>query len=943
MLPLNPYTVGNPIKEQGGFFGRQDVFKKVMDVLRQPSSNGIVLYGQRRIGKTTVLLQLHRQFAMDARFTPIYFDLQDKASLSLGEVLFQLAQHIAAATDLLVPNPEEFDQEGDYFRQTFLPHAAENAKGDGLVLLFDEFDVLDSTASGRAGLDFFPYLRVWMADVKGVQFVFVIGRRPEDLSTDTLAAFKTVQAARVSLLEKQDTESVIRQSERENTLSWTDEAVERIWDWTHGHPYLVQLMCSVIWDNSYEDSPNDPPQAGQKDVDGAIKESLQRGAHAFRWIWDGLPPAERVVTAAMAEASEVVIPQDEMVEILRSSGVRLIVRELELAPETLVEWEVLEQVDGGYRFMVPLLRRWVEKNRPLSRVKDELDRLDPIAEYHYKLGQSYYQRGQYHQQQDQLEKAKSQLGEAEIQLRKALRINPNHLKSRLLLGRILLEGGRIVEAVEVYEAAYQYDPRSTSAKLIQALLALTEDQDEDDQLLTYERILEIDPSQAIALEGTRIIWIQRAEQALQADRLKEALQYYQKAGDEEGIEHVQQLQIKQELAEYAQAAAQFEKEENWSGAIEIYETLLESMPEEQEWQDRLEYAEGQAWLKQRYNEALGALETGDNQLAQRLLADVINRQPNYQDAPRYLLMATMGVDVLGLQKKLASEKKGRQAAEKRFNENKAKVDALEVKLKEVEAASKARQEELSALRELIEPEEELSEGEFEADDDIPSELPTEDVPHEVDTEWVWWIGAILAVGAFIVACYYFVRYFDGGAIEAGLAVLTVFLVISLIGMLDEFEIGCWVGIAGVVIGLIYGGVVYWITRELWFGSWLAIAAGAIAGVLAFGLVLGATYGVERITNSFLNRRYWRTLNRSKDRFIEAIGGRGFEKSPRSDALYYNVEMPEVRFRIENNRIRFQKRSKNKKKWKTWESYNIFNEIDLALKVIGHPDQYFKSD
>ncbi|MGD9094209.1 MAG: ATP-binding protein, partial [Anaerolineales bacterium] len=371
MLPLNPYTVGNPIKEQGGFFGRQDVFKKVMDVLRQPSSNGIVLYGQRRIGKTTVLLQLHRQFAKDARFTPVYFDLQDKASLSLGEVLYQLAQHIAAATDLPLPNPEEFDEKGDYFRQTFLPHAAEKAKGDGLVLLFDEFDVLDSTASGRAGLDFFPYLRAWMADVKGVQFVFVIGRRPEDLSTDTLAAFKTVQAARVSLLEKPDTESIIRQSERENTLTWTGEAVEHIWDWTHGHPYLVQLMCSVIWDSAYEDSPSDAPQAGKKDIDGAIKESLQRGAHAFRWIWDGLPPAERVVTAAMAESDEEVISQDEMVKILRSSGVRLIVRELELAPETLVEWEVLEQVDGGYRFMVPLLRRWVEKNRPLSRVKDE--------------------------------------------------------------------------------------------------------------------------------------------------------------------------------------------------------------------------------------------------------------------------------------------------------------------------------------------------------------------------------------------------------------------------------------------------------------------------------------------------------------------------------------------------------------------------------------------
>ena len=61
MRAVNPYIVGNPIKEQSGFFGRQDIFREVMQILRQPGSNAIVLYGQRRIGKTSVLLQLEKQ------------------------------------------------------------------------------------------------------------------------------------------------------------------------------------------------------------------------------------------------------------------------------------------------------------------------------------------------------------------------------------------------------------------------------------------------------------------------------------------------------------------------------------------------------------------------------------------------------------------------------------------------------------------------------------------------------------------------------------------------------------------------------------------------------------------------------------------------------------------------------------------------------------------
>ena len=77
--PVNPYVAGPPVQGGRGFFGRQDTLDWIVRGLRNPVTNSLVLFGQRRIGKTTLLLQLERTLPTDA-FLPIYFDLQDQAA-----------------------------------------------------------------------------------------------------------------------------------------------------------------------------------------------------------------------------------------------------------------------------------------------------------------------------------------------------------------------------------------------------------------------------------------------------------------------------------------------------------------------------------------------------------------------------------------------------------------------------------------------------------------------------------------------------------------------------------------------------------------------------------------------------------------------------------------------------------------------------------------------
>jgi AAA+ ATPase superfamily predicted ATPase len=96
-FPPNPYVIGVPLTGDAGFYGRSETFAAVEDALYAEHQNVIVLFGQRRIGKTSLLHQIARRVRNDNRLVPVYFDLQGKERLALVEVLRLLARYVARA------------------------------------------------------------------------------------------------------------------------------------------------------------------------------------------------------------------------------------------------------------------------------------------------------------------------------------------------------------------------------------------------------------------------------------------------------------------------------------------------------------------------------------------------------------------------------------------------------------------------------------------------------------------------------------------------------------------------------------------------------------------------------------------------------------------------------------------------------------------------------
>jgi tetratricopeptide (TPR) repeat protein len=576
----NPYIAGSSVGGTPAFIGRNDILRDVQQVLRHSKENAILLYGQRRIGKTSVLQELEAKLPQEGAYHPIFFDLLGKAHQSLEEVLHELADTISEALGKGKANLGNDPK--TKFRHVWLPNLLNQLDTKSLVLLFDEFDVLDDSASSKqTSNDFFHYLRELLttSNSKRLYFVFVIGRNIDDMNNIALAFFKGIRTKRVSLLEHDDTVKLIRLSVENKSLQWSKEVIEQVWELTNGHPYLTQCLCSHVWENLYDDEPNDPPIVTSKNIEAVIPKTLESSLSALEWLWGGLPPAERIVISALAGAgAKAVISAEQLKELLYKSGVQVVLSELETAPKLLQEWDLIEPVqkehpENGYRLRVELLRRWIAEKKPLTQVQRELDRIEPVAEGYYQEGKTSY--------------SNNKLTEALESLRLAIKKNPNHVGANQLLADILRVQGHLIEAHKILEWLYKYQPGAAYDRLIQILLDLAAQKGkqhkwitalpqpvsvlltlfsfsffpsstdvEDEQIKLYEQVLELEHNHRKAKSEWKEIWQRRGDNAHKKGNLSDALKAYHNAGlDNEVAKIIEEIKTQVQLPKWYQRLA----------------------------------------------------------------------------------------------------------------------------------------------------------------------------------------------------------------------------------------------------------------------------------------------------------------------------------------------------------------------------------------------------
>ena len=461
-LQRNPYIVGSAISDSHCFFGREKVFQFVEDNLNK-GEKAILLHGQRRIGKSSVLLQIPNFIASD-KFVFIPFDLQNKGQLRLSNVLHLLAEVIVDnlkldLDDEKLPSEADLATAPSSFSQNFLPEIYRLLGEKNLVLMLDEFDTLNSEDPISSVQTFFPYLQSLLSQHEKLFIIPVIGRKPDDLPK-LLSLFRRAPTQKIGLLSRSDTEKLIIEPAKES-LVYDPDSIEAIFQLSKGHPYFTQLLCYAVFVQARTEGNK---QITAENVEGVVDEAIEIGEGGLAWFRDGLPIPERVIFAAVAEAQKRAdLKGDRVLEkpltILKEYGV-VLTESLIQAEKQLVDWDFLDfakdsENDYRYEVKVELVRRWLVKQHPLKREIWQLEQLEPAAQRIY---------------QSAIDLQGYKLFKNAIALyEEALSINPNHFNVLFKLAEIYLEMGARSKALELYKRAYKVDSYRTKEGYIQSL------------------------------------------------------------------------------------------------------------------------------------------------------------------------------------------------------------------------------------------------------------------------------------------------------------------------------------------------------------------------------------------------------------------------------------------------------------------------------------------
>ncbi|MCP4359079.1 MAG: SUMF1/EgtB/PvdO family nonheme iron enzyme [Chloroflexi bacterium] len=495
----NPYIVGTPIPSPALFYGRAPILSFVRDTLNPPQQRVVVLYGMRRIGKTSVLYELQRRLSDE--FHSVYFDLMGQAGRPLPHALYEIANHIADSLD--EDPPARFT---DLFQFRDYLETACNKSPDGkpILLLLDEFDDLSDQEINKdaAAFTLFDYLRDLLNVDLPVAFVFVVGRRLTELPQNFQSILKQAPYRKISYLSEKDTHILITKPVAEY-LTFTDTAVDTITNLTSGHPYFTQLICFELFRRGMnrEDKTIRP-----RDVTAVLDEAIETGKGGLAWLWDALPLAERFVMSAIAEISgpSATASTEDVRNLLARYDLKFLGLEITEAPNLLVQWEILRDTGSGYRFSVDLVRRWIAQEHPLAQARREVEIIVPRANRYFENAREAHQAGE--------------LTLAIEDYQRTLVANPNHVRAQLGLAQALEEQGEVQAAHQAFRKAYELDQANSAESLAHSFDELAAKDVQHGRL--EEAAKKLERAQTVSATDTRIMRLSELQDSITRDQKK---------------------------------------------------------------------------------------------------------------------------------------------------------------------------------------------------------------------------------------------------------------------------------------------------------------------------------------------------------------------------------------------------------------------------------------
>ena len=398
-LGSSPYIVGSPVDvdREDMFFGRTDIMERIKRQLGASThANVVLLEGNRRTGKTSILQQLGRTDVLPG-WIPVYCSFQgaeghdSKVGITTSEVFRLFAREVGralydAGVETWFSGQPDRDPDRSFraaFRvaldrafagehvfevlQLYIAAAVEAASPRRVLLMLDEFDKLhEGIDAGITSPQVPENIRHLLQHQPGLCAIIAGSRRLKRLREQYWSAlFGLGYRIGVSALPFDDARRLVTQPV-EGRLGYLPHARDRLVELCARHPFLIQSLCNRVFEQA---ASGGTPTITVEAVEQAATEMVRDNEH-FQTLWDYADSARRRLILALcdhlSDGPDAV--SLELLDIkLRENGVP-VHRFSELSDDIaeLRELELIELDDsyrgGTYRLSVPLMARWLQVN-----------------------------------------------------------------------------------------------------------------------------------------------------------------------------------------------------------------------------------------------------------------------------------------------------------------------------------------------------------------------------------------------------------------------------------------------------------------------------------------------------------------------------------------------------------------------------------------------------
>lgn len=359
----NPYIAGNPIdpvSNQRMFFGRSDIVKLVYNEIKEPAQKpSLLLYGRRRMGKTSALLNLGR-LMRDFSIVDIYISAQDIAYRTDLDLAFNLAQLVltklkgALFVEKLFGGEDRFIRKDNYVGKPilmlsdFLAECNKVLEINNLycLFMFDEYELLGESISR----DFFLQIRDTMQHKPRFVFLFAGSHMPNEVKNGNwMEVFMNVKVLRISFLNRQDSYKLL--TEPVPNLKYANQnVINQILDITGCQPLMLQSMATEI---VIQLNISGKRIVDEKVVNHAVEKTLDSwGFNFFTHLWEN--------------DCNLRVDKELLKKIaLNNSHTKISsVENYTISLKKLVERDLLKVQDGYVKLTMPILKRWIQRESP---------------------------------------------------------------------------------------------------------------------------------------------------------------------------------------------------------------------------------------------------------------------------------------------------------------------------------------------------------------------------------------------------------------------------------------------------------------------------------------------------------------------------------------------------------------------------------------------------